>query len=188
MKINIDNWNIGTFETILIIIFLPMFLWFSFWLFISGLKGLFRMIKSKKFINTIGKIIETELKFKIVEDDDIILVIEKTYVYKVDNKEFQSKNNLISDSLFSKDYKNIDKLPKSHNYFFKTKTYLENLDKKENLLNKEVKVYYDKQNPIQSCLETGVKYFILFPIFMGFFFGGALLYVTYYILSSIIEF
>ena len=188
MRFNFENWSFDTLQTILICLFLPIFLYFAYWLFFSGIIGLFRMIDSKKWKNTIGKITKTQIKYKTVGDDnELSFVLEKTYDYNVNGLKYESNQNLASDSLFSKDYKNIEKLPKSYGDFQKMKVYTDLILENETLIGKEIKVYYKPEKPARSCLQTGIQIMIYLPIFMGFIFGIGLTYFATQLLKTIVE-
>ncbi len=115
LKVNFNNWNLDLFPTIIILILIPLALYFSYWLFFTGVIGAKRMLNSKKWAHTIGKIIKTEILFKKFGGGDSSVsfkfVLLKTYSYTVKNKEYESNQTFASDSLYQKEFKSIDKFP-----------------------------------------------------------------------------
>ena len=70
VNINLENWEFNLLPTIFICIFFPLFLYFAGWLFITGIIGLYRMIKSKSWKHTIGEVLSSDIKFKEFSSDN----------------------------------------------------------------------------------------------------------------------
>ena len=124
---NLNNWNLDIVPTIFISIFFPLFLYISYWFWISGIIGLYRMIKSAKWKLTIGKIIDAEVKFMDFSSEGSVtfkFIIEKKYVYNIDEVEYISNQTLSSDSLYAKDFKPINKFPKKYGEYSSNLNYI----------------------------------------------------------------
>ncbi|WP_435262640.1 DUF3592 domain-containing protein [Tenacibaculum sp. nBUS_03] len=192
MKINLENWNLDTTPTVFICIFLPLSLYFSYWLFISGLIGAIRMIKSKKWKPTVGKIINSEIRFMKFGGDSensvsFKFILKKTYSYNVEGKSYESNQTLASDSLYQKQFKPMSKFPKRYGDYETDPDYLEAEKNIKLLIGKPITVYFNPNKPKIACLEKRFEKEIFLPIFMGFIFSGGLTYLTYYLLKVIIE-
>ncbi len=192
MEINLDNWNFGILATILIFVFLTLFLYLTYWLFITGVIGAIRMLKSKHWKKTIGKIIDSEIKFKKFGGDaetsvSFKFVLLKTYTYVVDGKEYKSNQTLASDSLYQKDFKPINKFPKKYGDYKTNSNYLEAERNIKTSIGKSVTVYFNPRKPKMACLENRFEKGIFMPIIMGFLFGGGFTYLVYYLIKPLFE-
>ena len=189
MTINLENWGFDLLPTIFICILFPLFLYFSGWLFITGILGLCRMIKSKNWHWQIGEIIDAKIKFKEDSEEGFTFVMEKTYKYTVNENEFTSSQSLASDSIYSKEFKSIEDFPEKRGDY-STKFGYQDLEREsKNAIGKQVTVYFDPNNPKIACLEPGINNRIFIPIFMGLFFGTGLSYIVWhFILSPIISY
>lgn len=188
VKINFDNWHLDTLPTIVICVFLPLFLYFALWLFITGVIGAIRMLQSKYWTPTIGKIIDTTIKYKDFNREGTKsrqYVKLKTYLYFVNGKYYIGKNTLASDYLYAKEYRTLQK-----NSQFDANIVLDSLksgESFENIKGESTTVYYSPKKPKNSCLENRFDAQIILPIFMGLLFGGGLLYLTYFLLRIVLE-
>lgn len=171
---------------IFLIVFLPIALGFAYWLFVTGVIGAIRMLQSKHWAHTIGKIIAAEVKFKQFgsgADLDFKFVLIKTYTYNVNGTSYKSNKTLASDYLYQKDFKPMSKFPKKHDFFRKTEGY-RNAEKGINYhIGRSVAVYYNPKKPKVACLDNRFNKEIFLPIGMGLFFGGGLTYLAYYLLK-----
>lgn len=187
---NFNNWALDTLPTIFIVIFFPLFIYVTYWLFITGLIGLYRMVKSKKWVSTVGEITNAEIKFKDTssdEDTSFKFIIEKEYSYTVKQKQYTSKQTLASDSLYAKEFKPLSKFPKKYGHYTNSINYLSAEKELQFTIGRSVKVFYDSKKPQTSCLITGVNKEIFLPIFMGLFFGAGITYLTYCFLRPLFE-
>jgi hypothetical protein len=192
MTINFDNWNFGIFPTILIILFLTLAIYFTYWLFITGVIGSIRMWRSKNWKKTIGKIISLEIQFKKFGGDDetptsFKFVSLKTYTYVVNGKEYESNQTLASDSLYQKEFKPINQFPKKYGDYKTNPNYLEVVSGIKKSIGNPVTVYYNPNKPKTACLENRFEKGIFLPIIMGFLFGGAFTYLVYYLISPLFK-
>ncbi len=192
MKINLENWNLDTIPTIFICVLLPLFLYFAYWLFITGIIGAIRMLKSKKWKPVVGKIIDSEIRFMKFGGDSespvsFKFVLKKTYLYKVNGKEYKSNQTLASDSLYQKEFKSMSKFPKEYGDYKTDRNYLDAQESIKRLIGKPITVYFNPKNPKIACLENRFEKEIFLPIIMGLLFGSGLTYFAYYLLKIIIE-
>lgn len=184
---NLNNWQLDAPATIFVGVFFPMFLYFSYWLFISGIVGLYRMIKSRKWKSTLGKITNAEIKYTEINVDHETSsrsAIVKEYCYTVDGKEYKSDQTYASDSLFSKDYKRLNK--PSNNYDQYSNMNFMNSEKEiKKMIGTPVRVYYDPQNPHKACLVPRVHNKIFIGIFMGLLASSGITYLTFYFVKPL---
>ena len=192
LEINFENWDLDLIPTIIICIILPMLLYFSYWLFITGIIGAIRMIQSKNWKSVKGKIIDSEIKFKVFrggreEPHTFRFVLIKTYLYLVDGKEYKSNQTFASDSLFQNEYRSLLEFPKKYKDYANNSEFLKKENEIKHLIGRPVTVYYNPKNPQKACLEKGIQSYIFLPIIMGLISGTGLTYLTYYLLRRIIE-
>lgn len=192
MKIDFENWNFDVIPTIFICICLPLFLYFAYWLFITGIVGAIRMLSSRNWKPTIGKVIDSEIrfiKFGGGSEDPVSFefVLKKTYTYSVNGKKYESNQTLASDSLYQKEFKPMSKFPKKYGDYRKYPNFL---DAEKNIkvwIGRPITVYFNPGNPRVACLENRFEKEILLPIFMGLIFGIGLTYFAYYILKPLFQ-
>lgn len=187
---NWNNWTFDTLPSLFIIIFFPLFIYVSYWFFITGLIGLYRMIQSKKWLSTVGEITNAEIKFKDFSSDGITsfkFIIEKEYSYTVKEQQYRSKQTLASDSLYAKEFKPLSKFPEKYGHYSNSINYLSAEKELQASIGRSVKVFFDGKKPHKSCLITGVNKEIFLPVFMGFFFGAGITYLTYLFLKPLFE-
>ncbi|TVZ07910.1 uncharacterized protein DUF3592 [Cellulophaga sp. RHA_52] len=168
------------------------FLYFSYWLFITGIIGTIRMLNSKKWKPIIGKIIDSEIRFKKFGGDSetpvsFKFVIKKTYSYTINGKEYESNQTLASDSLYQKEFKPMSKFPKQYGDYQTNPNYLKVEENIKRLIGKPITVYFNPKKPKIACLENRFGKEIFLPIIMGLLSGGGLTYLAYYLLKIIIE-
>lgn len=192
MKINLENWNFDTTATIFICIFIPLFLYFTYWLFITGIIGATKMLQSKSWNNTIGKILDSEIRFmkfgsETNGDVSFKFVLKKSYSYSVNGKEYKSNNTLASDYLYEKEFKPMSKFPKRYGDYTTNANYIEKIEEIKKMIGRSVTVYFNSNNPKNACLENRFEKEVFLPIFFGLLFGGGLTYLTYYIIKPIFE-
>mgnify|MGYP006137772597 CR=1 FL=1 len=192
MNIKLHNWNFDTIPTILICIFLPLFLYFAYWLLITGIIGAIRMLKSKGWKKNNGTIVDSEIRFKKFGGDSespvsFKFVLKKTYSYFVNGQKYESDQTLASDSLYQKEFKPMSKFPKRYDNHKSKFNYLETAKNVKNLVGKPVIVYFNPNNPKKACLENRFEKGIFLPIIMGLLFSGGITYLTYYLLKPIFE-
>ena len=192
MTINLENWGFELIPTVFICILFPLFLYFAGWLFITGIIGLYRMIISKNWNHTIGEVISSEIKFKEFSSNNSTsfkFVNEKLYKYQVDGTQYQSGQNLASDSLYSKEFKTMDSFPLKYGDYRININFIELEKEIKKTIGQKITVYYNPYKPEISCLSIGINYEIFLPIFMGLFFGTSLIYVLWdFMISPIIYF
>jgi len=162
---------------------------FSWWLLISGLIGLFRMINSKKWLQTVGKIKDAEIKFAQFGDEyegdvQFRFVLHKIYSYTVNDKEYEGNQIAASDSLYMKDYDSLDKFPQKYNHHLLNAEFIKVKNSINFLIGKNIPVYYHPHNHKKACLDTSFDKDIFMPLFMGALFAPALTYAIYYAISS----
>ena len=190
MKINFENWDLGALPTIVICILLPLLFYFVLWLVITGCIGTYRMVQSKKWLAIKGKIISTEVNYEnfgAENGEEKKYVKVKTYFYSVNGSHYTSNQTLASDSLFLKEFKSVGK----NDNETKLKQVLSALKSGEklNAINGEItRVYYNPKNPKTACLDLRFNKEILLQIIMGLLFGIGLCYLSYYLISPILEF
>lgn len=187
---NFNNWEFDIVPTIFICIFFPLFLYFSYWLFISGCIGLYRMIRSKSWKSTVGKIVGAEIKFMNFSssgDSSFKFIIEKEYQYTIHQKEYISKQNLASDSLYAKEFKSMDKFPEKYELYTSLIDYKRSSDELKRSLGTSVKVFYDDRNPEKSCLIPGINKEIFIPILMGLLACCGITYLTFHFLKPLFQ-
>lgn len=147
------------------------------------------MLESILWKSVIGKVIDSEMRFKTFKGGSghtiFNFVIIKTYTYIVNGNNYKSDQDLVSDSLYSEDYKFISEFYDKYGEY--PKVYSEYIKTKESLINSLITVYFDPNNPKKACLEKGFDKMILSPIFMGLLFGTGVTIVAYALLSSITE-
>ncbi|MBV7441386.1 DUF3592 domain-containing protein [Weeksellaceae bacterium TAE3-ERU29] len=192
MKINFENWDLGLIPTIIICIILPMLLYFSYWLFITGIIGAIRMIQSKNWKSVQGKIIDSEIKFKMfkggVKDSYTFeFVLIKTYSYSVAGKGYKSNQTFASDSLFQNEYRSLVDFPKKYKDYANNSEFLKKENEIKHLIGRPVTVYYNPKNPQIACLENRIQNEIFLPVVMGLIFGTGLTYLTYCLLKVIVK-
>lgn len=183
---NLNNWQLSTPATIFVCVFFPLFLYFSYWLLISGIIGLYRMIRSKKWKLTIGKIINAELRYKDFSMDgetSIKVIIEKQYSYTVNGKEYQSKQNYASDSLYAKDFKRFNKPEKYSNDM----NFINGEKEMKDLIGRDARVYYNPKKPHLACLTPRVNNEIFLPIIMGLIASCGLSYLVFYFVKPLFQ-
>lgn len=187
---NFNNWEFELLPTIFICISFPLFLYFSYWLFISGCIGLYRMIRSKNWKSTVGKISSAEIKFMNFSssgESSFKFIIEKEYQYTINQIDYISKQNLPSDSLYAKEFKSMDKFPEKYELYTKLIDYQKSIDELKQSLGKTVKVYYNPKNPEKSCLIPGINKEIFIPILMGLLACLGITYLTIYLIKPIFQ-
>lgn len=192
MKINLENWNLDITPTVFICVFLPLFLYFAYWLFITGIIGAIRMLNSKNWKPVIGRVTDSEIRFMKFGGDSespvsFKFVLKKTYSYIIDGKEYESNQTLASDSLYQKEFKPMSKFPKQYGDYKIDPDYLTAEESIKRLIGKPITVYFNPKKPKIACLENRFEKEIFLPIIMGLLFGGGLTYLTYYLLNIIIE-
>ncbi len=176
------------FVNFIVCILVPLLTYFSYWLFITGIFGLVRMLRNKNWNKTFGTIIDAELRFKIFdrENRSIKIVPYKLYTYKVDNVEFQSSQIYASDSLYQNEFKSINQLPIIYKRDEKYFSGLINQEEKfKRIIGNRIKVYYNPKNPSKACLKTKFDWTIFLPILMGLIFGSLLTYFIYQIIKDL---
>ncbi|MTH15488.1 DUF3592 domain-containing protein [Flavobacterium sp. LC2016-01] len=187
---NLNNWTFDTLPTVFIIIFFPLFIYVTYWFFITGLIGLYRMIQSKNWRSTIGEITHAEIKFKDFSSDgdtSFKFIIEKEYSYTVKEQQYTSKQTLPSDSLYAKEFKPLSKFPERYGSYTNSINYVHAEKELQATIGRSVKVFYDGKKPQISCLITGINNEIFLPIFMGFIFGCGITYLTYIFVKPLFE-
>lgn len=167
---NFENWEYGVIPTVFICVLLPLFLYYSYWLFISGIIGLHRMEESTRWKYCIGEVKNAEIKYMSFSED-YRFRLKKTYNYVVDDVEYESNQTYASDYLFEKEYKSLDQFPIIDEIFLKSNQFIQTEKEKEIQTGRKVTVYYDKNNPKRSCLINKINSQIFLPICMAFFFG-----------------
>ncbi|NER18988.1 DUF3592 domain-containing protein [Spongiivirga citrea] len=188
MKFNLDNWGLETIPTIFICIFTLLFLYFSYWLFISGIVGYIQMRKSRNWKRVIGKVIATEIRFKKFGsgvDGDFRFIIVKTYEYIVGAKTYTSNQTAPSDYLFIKDYKHISKYKGN---YFEQADFIKTEEQNKLLIGKQIPVYYNPKKHDQACLENRVNNQIFIGLLVGLILSIGITYFIYYLLSVIVVF
>lgn len=191
ININFENWGLDTIPTLFICIFLPLMVYFSYWLFFTGIIGLHRMHKSKKWKHCIGKITDAEIRYKKFSngsdvDIDFKFVLVKTYEYIVDDVKFQSSQTYASDSLYEKEFKPMSKFPKRYKEYYNSLGYQKAKSDVEKMIGKKTTVYYNPKNPKKACLINKIHKEIFLPIIMGLLFGSGLTVLVFYFLNIII--
>ncbi len=174
---NFENWNFEIIPTIFILIIFPLGIYFSYWSFITGIIGLNRMEKSTRWKFCIGEVIGAEIMFTKFSDEgaaDYLFSLKKTYKYIVNDVEYESNQTYASDSLYEKNHKSLNKLPKTDEIFLKSNQFIKIEKEKEIQIGRKVTVYFNHNNPKQSCLINKINSEIYLPIFMGLFFGVGL--------------
>ncbi len=178
---NLEFWSKDTLIIILVLFLYVSTFYFSFWLFITGIIGGIRMLRSRNWKSTTGIITNTEIRFKKFggggdSSVNFKFVRLNTYSYVVNGKKYESNQNFASDSLYQKDYKPLSKFP---NYY---KNYRINLEEDEikTFVGQNITVYYDPINPKNACLINKFNKEILIPIFMGLLFSSGIIYITYF--------
>jgi len=192
MKINLENWHIDTTATVFICLVLPPFLYFAYWLFITGALGAIRMLQSKNWKPVTGRIIDSEIRFMKFGGDSespvrFEFVLKKTYLYVINGKEYKSNQTLASDSLYQKQFKPMSKFPKRYGDYNIDPDYVKAEEGIKRSIGKPITVYLNPKNPKIACLENRFEKEIFLPIIMGLLFGSGLTYLTYYLLKIIIE-
>ncbi|EWH10946.1 hypothetical protein KLA_16095 [Cellulophaga geojensis KL-A] len=192
MNINLNNWNLDTVPTIFFCIVLPLSLYFAYWLFISGVIGAIRILKSKHWTPIIGKITDSEIRFMKFgggADDPVSFnfVLKRTYSYVVNGENHISNQAIASDSLYEKQFKPMSKFPKKYGDYKTDPNYLETEKNIKNMIGRPITVYYNPNKPEIACLENKFQKEIFLPIIMGLLFGGGLTFLAYYIVKPIIE-
>ncbi len=189
LRINLDNWEIGIIPTIFICILFPLLIYFSFWLIITGIIGSLRMLMSKRWTQTTGKLINTEIKYRDFNDDSYRArryVKVKRYIYRVDNKYYSSNQTLASDSLFIKEFKSLSKNRNEENIEQVLKS-LKSSKNIEDIEGESITVFFNPKKPQMACLENRFEKEIFIQIIMGLVLGIGLIYLTYFLLGRIIE-
>lgn len=178
-----ETWDLGLLPIVIFFILITVIFVFCCWLFITGSIGLFRMLRSKSWKFVIGKITDTEIRFKEFGssgEESLRLVAYKTYSYSVNDKAYTGNQTSPSDSLYFKEYLPMDKLPSKYGNY--------KADLLESKLKKEIgnptTVYYNPKKPEEACLEPGVNKEIFLTIFMGLLFGICILWLVYYVFTS----
>lgn len=187
---NFENWDFGFIPTIFICVLLPLSLYFSYWLFITGIIGLYRMKESTRWKYCIGEITNAEIKYKSYSGDndtEFSFTLVKTYNYVINGVEYESNQTYASDYLYLKEYKDLNTFPKIDKKILKNKGFIKNEEEKEMQIGKKTTVYYDKNNPKKSCLINRINNQIYLPIFMGLLFGIGATFMLIMIIGSIIE-
>ncbi|MDA6070879.1 DUF3592 domain-containing protein [Flavobacterium sp. AC] len=187
---NFENWEYDVITTVFICVLLPLFLYFSYWLFINGIIGLHRMEESTRWKYCIGEVKNAEIKYMQFSNDgdtDYQFTLKKTYKYVVNNIEYESNQTYASASLFEKEHKSLDQFPKIDEIFLKSKQFIQIEKEKEIQIGRKVTVYYDKNNPKKSCLINKINKQIYLPIFMGFFFGSGLTIFALKLIGSLTQ-
>ena len=183
---NLNNWQLNTPATLFVCVFFPVFLYFSYWLLITGIIGLYRMMRSKKWKLTIGKIINAEIKyndFNTFDETSTVLTIVKEYLYTVDGKEYKSNQTYASDSLYAKDLKPFNKREK-----YSTSMHFINTEKEmKALIGTDARVYYDPKKPYKACLVPRIENKIFLTIFMGLLGVCAITYITFYFVRPLFQ-
>lgn len=190
MKINLDNWNLDIVPTIFICVTFPMFLYFAYWLLITGVIGALRMLKSRNWKPTKGRIIDTEIRYTIFDADDSLsvnFVLVKTYSYTINGISHTSNQNLASDSLYLNEYKQMSEFPRQYGDYRLNPDYKAAKEKEKGLIGEPITVYYNPQDYKEACLDNSFEKQIFLTIFMGLLFGSFITYLSYYFLSMIIE-
>lgn len=183
---NLNNWQLETPATIFVCIFFPVFLYFAYWLWLSGIIGLYRMIRSKKWKLTIGRIINAEIKYMDFNSDgqtSTKLVMAKEYSYTVNGKDYISNQNYASDSLYSKDFKAFNK----REQYASDLNFINSEKEIKALIGTDARVYYDPKKPQRACLVPQVNNEIFLPIFMGLIASCGLTYVAFYFVRPLFQ-
>lgn len=183
MTVNLDNWDLSAVPTIFICIFFPLFIYATYWFFVTGIIGAVRMLKSNYWSPVIGKTTNAEIRFSQIgsSSDDISFkfVIKKTYRYTLHGQNYESSQTHASDSLYSKEFKPMSKFSKKYAGYKTNPNYLEAESRLKHLIGTPVTVYYDPKKPHIACLVNGFDPAILLPIIMGLVFGTGITYLTY---------
>ena len=111
---NFENWNFELVPTIIILIMFSIGIYYSYYLFISGIIGLNRMFRSKKWKYCIGEVTNAEITFIKFSDEgvrDYLFSLKKTYKYVINEVNYESNQIYASDSLFLKEHKNLIEFP-----------------------------------------------------------------------------
>jgi hypothetical protein len=183
---NLENWQLETSATLFFCVFMPIFLYFSYWLFITGIIGLYRMNRSKKWKFTVGKIINADINYKDFNTDretSTKLTIVKEYTYTVNDKEYKSNQTYASDSLFAKDLKRYNKPEKYANDMH----FINSEKEMKNLIGTSARVYYDPKKPHLACLVPQVNNEIFLPIFMGLLASSGISYIAFYFVRPLFQ-
>ncbi len=184
-----ENWNFGVIPTIFILITIPLGIYFSYWLFITGIIGLNRMQKSTRWKFCIGEVIGAEIKFTKFSDEgvaDYLFSLKKTYKYTVNEVEYVSNQAYASDSLYVKEHKNLVEFPKADEIFLKSNQFIKIEKEKEIQIGRKITVYYNQKNPRKSCLFNKINNQIYLPIFMGLLFGIGLTILVLKLIGNLI--
>lgn len=186
---NLNNWQLDVPSTVFVCVFFPLFIYFSYWLFFSGIIGLYRMIKSRNWKSTLGKITNAEIKYTEFNTDHETTsrsAIVKEYRYTVDGKEYKSNQTYASDSLFIKDYKRLNK--PSNNYDQHSDMNFINSEKEiKNMIGTPARVYYDPKKPQKACLVPRVNSQIFIGIFMGLLASSGITCLTFYLVAPLFK-
>lgn len=186
---------------------------------ITQIIGYVRVIKSKKWHITKGKVIDAEYKFLKYKErvteykyrTRIDFVLKKTYEYTLNGLTYKSNQGSAADSLFWRQFKSIDKLPKKKNIIFyeenpKTKQLEKGAlnvslyfhdkntlrEKAKSIIGEEVQVYYNPLDPKKSCLSIKTDNLTIISSFVMLVFGTISAYMSYfigtdYLINSIIN-
>lgn len=192
MTINLENWNFDTTSTIFICVSFPLFFYFSYWLFITGIIGATRMLQSKNWMSTIGKITDLQIRFMSVarSDEDpagFKFVVKKTYSYRVNEINYESNKTIASDPFHQNGLKSMSEFPEKYGDYRTNSNYVETEQNIKSTIGNPVTVYYDSGNPKLACLENRFEKQILLPIFMGLFFAAGMTFLVYHLLNPLIE-
>lgn len=185
---NLNNWQLDITATLFVCIFFPLFIYFSYWLFISGIIGLYRMIKSRKWKSTLGKITNAEIKYTEINVDHETssrAAIVKEYTYTVDGKEYKSDQTYASDSLFSKDYKTLNKPSTKYDLHDSNMNFINSDREIKNMIGTPTRVYYNPKKPHKACLVPRVHGQIFIGIFMGLIASSGITYLTFYFIKPL---
>ena len=166
---------------------------FSWWLLITGLVGLYRKLDSKKWLQTVGRIKDAEIKYMQFGDEyegdvHFRFVLHKIYTYSINGKEYEGNQNIASDSLYMNGYKSINNFPKKYSDHLLNAEFIKVKNSINYLIGRNLPVYYNPRNPNKACLDTSFDKDIFMPIFMGALFAPALTYAIYYVISGYLNF
>ncbi len=190
---NFENWDLGVVSTIFVCVLFPINLYFTYWLFITGIIGLHRMEQSTRWKWCIGEVIDAEIKWVKYSKEgqerfpDYWFILVKTYKYIVNEIEYESNQTYACDSIYEKEYNTMDKFPKDNDVFFQSNKFIEVQNEKTHQIGRKITVYYDKKNPKRACLINKINNQIYLPILMGLLFGIGMTILTFKIFSPLFE-
>lgn len=162
---------------------------------VISIRGIFQSIKqiqsvnnTKSFRKTMGTITDISLWYTIEvnkeTDDTPLFKIVKTYGYQVNGKPYSNNKNQLFDDDLLKHYKPVSQVEAYNKWILKTDNYKKSLAKVKAIKQKNIPVFYDKENPTISCLsnniDTGTTTRLALYVVLLLIAGGA----TYFLLRK----